>query len=90
MITRYSSNLKTNSEFYTDSNGREMLKRRLDYRPTWDVRLEEPVAGNYYPVTNKISVVDNSTKIRFSALIHRAQGDTSLKDGQLELMVGII
>ena len=81
--------MKTDSEFYTDSNGREMLKRKLNYRPTWNVELEEPVAGNYYPVTTKISLVDNYSKNRFSVLTDRAQGGSSLTDGQIELMVYI-
>ena len=35
---------------YTDSNGREFLERKLDYRPTWDLVQYEEVAGNYYPI----------------------------------------
>ena len=41
-------------EFYTDSNGREMLRRVRDFRPTWDLEVIEPVAGNFYPVTSAI------------------------------------
>lgn len=40
--------------FYTDSNGREMLRRVRDFRPTWDLEVIEPVAGNFYPVTSAI------------------------------------
>ncbi len=32
--------------FYTDSNGREMQKRVINYRPTWPLEVFEPVAGN--------------------------------------------
>ncbi|XP_003426403.2 lysosomal alpha-mannosidase isoform X2 [Nasonia vitripennis] len=87
VITKYSSNLKNNDEFYTDSNGREMLKRKLNYRPTWEVELQEPISGNYYPVTTKISIQDENNKLRLSALTDRAQGGSSLKEGELELMV---
>lgn len=41
-------------DFYTDSNGREMLRRVRDSRPTWDLEVIEPVAGNFYPVTSAI------------------------------------
>ena len=37
--------------FYTDSNGREYLKRVRDFRPTWNLTITEPVSGNYYPLT---------------------------------------
>ncbi|XP_023318565.1 lysosomal alpha-mannosidase isoform X1 [Trichogramma pretiosum] len=87
VITKYSSNLKTNSEFYTDSNGRDMLKRKLNYRPTWDLRLQEPISGNYYPVTSKISIEDKSNQLRLSALTDRAQGGSSLEEGELQLML---
>ena len=42
--------------FYTDANGREMQKRVRDKRPTWDLQVQEPVAGNYYPLTAAISL----------------------------------
>ena len=42
--------------FYTDSNGREMLKRVRDKRPTWDLQVQEPIAGNYYPLTAAITL----------------------------------
>jgi hypothetical protein len=43
-------------EFYTDSNGREMLKRKLNFRPSWKLDVQQPVAGNYYPVTAAIYI----------------------------------
>ena len=67
-----------------------MLKRKLDYRPTWDLKLEEPISGNYYPVTSKITIENrdlNNAKLRLSALTDRAQGGSSLKNGEIELMV---
>lgn len=88
VITRYSSKLKSNKIFYTDSNGREMLKRERNYRPTWELHLDEPVAGNYYPITTKISIKDTVSKAkRLSVLNDRAQGGSSLNDGEIELMV---
>ena len=47
----YESNITSRDTFYTDSNGREMLKRVRDYRPTWKLEVNEPVSGNYYPLT---------------------------------------
>ncbi|KAH0948863.1 hypothetical protein HN011_001273 [Eciton burchellii] len=87
IVTRYSSNLKTNGEFYTDSNGREMLKRVRNHRPTWDLELEEPVSGNYYPVTSKIAIQDEEKQLKLNILNDRAQGGSSLIDGAIELML---
>ena len=48
---RYESNVTSKDTFYTDSNGREMIKRVRNERPTWDLDVTEPVSGNYYPLT---------------------------------------
>ncbi|KAJ8675629.1 hypothetical protein QAD02_011415 [Eretmocerus hayati] len=87
VITRYSSNLRNEEEFYTDSNGREMMKRKLNHRPTWNSSLYEPVAANYYPITTKISIEDKHKKIRLSVLTDRSQGGSSLNEGEIELML---
>lgn len=48
--------MTSGDEFYTDSNGREMLKRKLNFRPSWNLDVKQPVAGNYYPVTAAIYI----------------------------------
>ncbi|XP_072104661.1 lysosomal alpha-mannosidase [Mobula birostris] len=85
VISRFDTPLKTGGTFYTDSNGREILKRRRDYRPTWRLNQTEPVAGNYYPVNSRIYVEDG--KIQLTVLTDRSQGGSSITDGSLELMV---
>ncbi|XP_033226476.1 lysosomal alpha-mannosidase-like [Belonocnema kinseyi] len=87
IITKYTTDLQSNGEFLTDSNGREMLKRKRNERPTWNLDLDEPVAGNYYPVTTKISISDEERKLKMAVLTDRAQGGSSLRDGEIELMV---
>lgn len=47
VVIRFQSDLKSNSLFYTDSNGREILTRKRDFRPTWQLDQTEPVAGNF-------------------------------------------
>lgn len=47
--------------------------------------MEEPIAGNYYPVTSKIMIKDNDFEL--AVLTDRAEGGSSLEDGQVELMV---
>jgi len=65
--------------------GREMLKRQRNHRETWNLKLHESVAGNYYPVTTKIALEDPTA--RMAILTDRAQGGSSMRDGALELMV---
>ena len=64
-----------------------MLKRKRDYRPTWNVELEEQVSGNYYPITSKISLKDEESQLKLSLLTDRAEGGTSMRDGEIEIMV---
>ncbi|KAJ8919646.1 hypothetical protein NQ315_006173, partial [Exocentrus adspersus] len=85
VITRYKTRLNSDSVFYTDSNGRELVKRVRNFRPTWKVSLQEPVAGNYYPVTSKILLRSGQDEV--AVLTDRAQGGTSLRDGEIELML---
>jgi lysosomal alpha-mannosidase len=88
VISRFSSDLPSHGLFYTDSNGREMLERKRNFRPTWSVDIQEPVSANYYPVTSRITLRAGDTE--FSILTDRAQGGTSLHDGELELMVSAL
>ncbi|XP_075400979.1 lysosomal alpha-mannosidase-like [Tenrec ecaudatus] len=85
IISRFDTVLKTGGRFYTDSNGREIVERRRDYRPTWNLNQTEPVAGNYYPVNSRIYITDGNMQL--TVLTDRSQGGSSLKDGSLELMV---
>nr|XP_012569187.1 probable alpha-mannosidase At5g13980 [Cicer arietinum] len=83
--TRISTTMETNKTFYTDSNGRDFIKRVRDYREDWDLEVNQPVAGNYYPINLGIYIKDN--KKEFSVLADRSIGGSSLEDGQIELMV---
>ncbi|KAK7789693.1 hypothetical protein R5R35_011514 [Gryllus longicercus] len=87
VIVKYMSELSSKGKFYTDSNGRELLERTRNARPTWHLKLEEPVAGNYYPITSRILLRDTDKKLELAVLTDRAQGGSSLKDGELELML---
>ncbi|KAL5505251.1 hypothetical protein EMCRGX_G006653 [Ephydatia muelleri] len=87
VVSRFSTNLTTNQVWYTDANGREMQKRVKNYRPTWPLDVTETVAGNYYPVDSRIYIQDEAKQVQFTVLTDRAQGGTSLNDGEVELMV---
>ncbi|XP_017769969.1 PREDICTED: lysosomal alpha-mannosidase-like [Nicrophorus vespilloides] len=87
VISRFTADVDSNGTFYTDSNGRQMLRRVRDYRETYDYTDEEPVSGNYYPITSRITLRDHSRNLEIAVLNDRAQGGSSLHDGQMELMV---
>lgn len=85
VITRMTANMATEKVFYTDSNGRDFLKRIRDYRADWSLSVNEPVAGNYYPLNLGIFTMDKRSEL--SVLVDRATGGASIEDGQLELML---
>ncbi|XP_063997381.1 lysosomal alpha-mannosidase, partial [Pogoniulus pusillus] len=85
VVSRFETPLATAGTFYTDSNGRQTLRRRRDFRPSWKLNQTEPVAGNYYPVATHIYIKDS--RLQLTVLTDRSQGGSSLSDGSLELMV---
>ncbi|KAL5122566.1 Alpha-mannosidase [Glycine soja] len=85
VITRMTANMATNKEFYTDSNGRDFLKRVRDHREDWPLQVTQPVAGNYYPIN--LGIYTKDKKSEFSVLVDRATGGASIKDGEVELML---
>jgi hypothetical protein len=88
IVTRFTvKNWTTNGLFYTDSNGQEYQQRLLNYRPTWNLTITEPVACNYYPVNIGAYIRDVSTKGQFSLLIDRSVAGASLASGQFEIML---
>jgi len=86
VISRYHTNIKNNGTSYTDSNGREMLKRQRDFRKYWKLEQTEPVAGNYYPLATGMHIGDE--KAQLTVLVDAAQGGTgSIRNGEMEIML---
>lgn len=50
------TNIKNVKTFETDANGLEMQERIVDYRPTWVLKVNEKVSGNYYPINAMITI----------------------------------
>jgi len=86
-INFYSPEIATNQTFYTDSNGLEMQQRILNYRPTWEVNITEPMAGNYFPVNSAIYIQDVNAGKRMTILNDRSQGGSGMRTGEIELMI---
>ncbi|KAM3623462.1 uncharacterized protein V6R79_011495 [Siganus canaliculatus] len=85
VITRLDTSIKTNEYFYTDSNGREVLQRRKDFRPTWHLKQSEPIAGNYYPINSRAFIMDDNDQL--TVVTDRSQGAGSVNNGSLEIML---
>ena len=86
VITAYTCpGLDSKNTFYTDANGRQMMKRVKDFRPTWALNMTEPVSENYYPVNSRIAVNsnDNGQFKQMTVLTDRSQGGTSMENGKV-------
>jgi len=87
IITRYETDFDTQEYYYTDANGREILERKRNYRPTWNFFTEEPVSGNYYPINSKIYIKDEAQDSQLTVVTDRSHGGGSIQDGAVELML---
>jgi hypothetical protein len=85
VVSIFTTDIDSQSIFYTDSNGREVQGRERNYRPTWKWDPTQPVAGNYYPVNSGIGLGDDASGLIVN--VDRAQGCSSLNDGQIECML---
>ena len=85
VVSRFKTSIESKSMVLTDSNGREMLNRTRDFRPSWKFEQTEPVAGNYYPINSAVAIRDE--KVQLTLLVDRAVGAGSISDGELEVMV---
>ncbi|KMT06844.1 hypothetical protein BVRB_6g151860 [Beta vulgaris subsp. vulgaris] len=85
IVTQIKTTMKTNKTFYTDSNGRDFIKRIRDNRADWELKVSQPIAGNYYPINLGIYMEDGNNEL--SVLVDRAVGGSSIMDGQIELML---
>jgi len=78
-----------NKTFYTDSNGLEMQKRILNYRPTWDIQSNyndsfENITANFYPINSAISMQDGDRV--FTVTNDRSQAGSALSEGSIQFM----
>lgn len=87
IISLYETDMKTNGTFFTDSNGRETIRRIRDHRSDYRLFTTEHTASNYYPITSWIFIRDYDRNLQLSILPDRPQGGSSIRDGQVELML---
>jgi len=87
VISRFETDLNSNQTWYTDSNGREFIRRQYNHRDTWDYLVYQNVSGNYAPVNAALYQTDVTNGRVMSIVNDRSQGGGSIKNGELELMV---
>ncbi len=64
IVSRFTTKLASKQKYYTDSNGRQILKRRIaDSRESFQLNITDPFSGNYYPINSRISIKDETTEI---------------------------
>jgi hypothetical protein len=67
VTANFHTSMDNNKTFWTDSNGLEMQKRVLNYRPTWDIEKTnyadalQNITANYYPINSAIAMRDEKT-----------------------------
>ena len=85
LIIRYDTNIQSQSKFYTDANGRQILQRIRNYRPTWNYTVFENISANYYPINSRIAIKDQNRQL--TVLTDRSQGGSSIVDGSIEILI---
>ena len=86
VVTRYAApGVASAGAFTTDANCREGQRRLRGARGNWTGNISEPISGNYFPVACLLQASGGG--VTLAVAVDRAQGGTSLADGELELMV---
>eukprot|EP00986_Skeletonema_menzelii_P007327 scaffold2854_cov140-Skeletonema_menzelii.AAC.3 len=88
VVSKWATSIANEGHFFTDSNGREFQKRKRGDHNVFgpdQPNSDEPISGNYYPVTAAIFIEDDVYS--FGCTVDRSQGGSSLADGALELMI---
>lgn len=94
VISRWSTGLKTDAGqagapvVYTDNNGQQTQRRVLNSSASSLFPDEGYVIGSqYWPLVRRASIRDEAADLQFSVLSSRSHGASSLKSGELEVML---
>ena len=69
--TYIQTNKKLNNQTYIPTSIHPSIYPSSNYRPTWNLTVNEPVAGNYYPVNAAAYIQDD--RAQFSVMVDRSQ-----------------
>ena len=88
----YNNKIDNRETFFTDSNGQFMQQRTLKY--FYDKSATKSIPKNYYPISSAIYIEDwyesqsgKESGTRMTVMNDRAQGGSSLRQGEIELML---
>ncbi|CAD8062927.1 unnamed protein product [Paramecium primaurelia] len=87
VVIQFLTDINNQQIFYTDSNGLTFQKRQVNHRDSWQMKVLEPVSGNYYPVNGAIMIKNQDEDQACAVINDRSQGGTSLSNGVIELML---
>lgn len=87
VVSRFVTDLKTDKTFYTDANGRQNMKRVHDDRKHSCGGESNTYTFNFYPITTRAMLRDESAGLELSLHTDRSAGAASMDNGQLELML---
>lgn len=86
VVVLYKSGIKSDDEWWTDLNGRTMIKRKRNHRWSWKSNLADSISGNFYPMTSE-AYIEEAGK-RMSIITDRAQGKSVSKFSRNKLQTG--
>lgn len=85
-------NFNNDKTFWTDSNGLEMQKRVLNYRPTWDLQKNyalsnENVTANFFPINSAMYMKATNSKRSFLVMNDKSQAGSALVPGGFQFLM---
>lgn len=86
-MTRYITDILSTDQFFTDSNGRRWVERVRYVKKYFNdkTQRDDIIARNYYPITTAAKILDDQNQL--TVIVDRPEGVTSMKSGELEIMV---
>ena len=63
VVARLQCDISSAATMFTDSNGREMMRRVRNSVPTWNMSAHDPVPVNFYPVTSSAYIKVDSNRM---------------------------
>ena len=65
VVARLQCGIASASALFTDSNGREMMRRLRNFVPTWNMSAHDVVPVNFYPVTSAAYIQDDTNRMYY-------------------------